>query len=173
MDARTKGAWLVHHTHKLEQVSGAQEFNNILAAGKAAILLSALSASDQISLPRDNVALLAKASHINTVFELPKLLELLESQGLVQTSEHGVDVLGVTTVAVVQHASDIYDNLAPSTVENAALELSELASQAPLRQNESESYLGDTFELTKAQSAGLLEQAEQVGFVDFEDLGGR
>jgi len=49
MDGKTKGAWLVHHTHKLEQVSSVQEFNNIYAAGKAAILLPALSASDQTS----------------------------------------------------------------------------------------------------------------------------
>jgi len=51
MDAKTKGAWLVHHTHELEQVHGVQEFNKIYAAGKAAILLSALSASDQPSRP--------------------------------------------------------------------------------------------------------------------------
>jgi hypothetical protein len=40
MDPKTKGAWLVHHTHKLEQVTGVHEFDNIYAAGKAAILLS-------------------------------------------------------------------------------------------------------------------------------------
>jgi len=47
-----------------------------------------------------------------------------------------------------------------------------LASQAPLCQKESKAYLGDKCKLTSGQSAGLLEQAEQVGFVDFEDLGG-
>jgi hypothetical protein len=47
MDAKKKGAWLVHHTLKLQQVSGVHEFDNIFAAGKAAILLSALSANDQ------------------------------------------------------------------------------------------------------------------------------
>lgn len=172
MDAKTKGAWLVHHTHKLEQVSGSQEFNNVYAAGKAGILLSALSASDQTSLPQSQVEVLAKASNINTLFELPKLLDLLQARGLVQPSKQGVDVLGVTTSAVVQHAADIYDHLGPSSVENAALAFSELASQAPLSQKESTTYLGDTFKLTGGQSAGLLEQAEQVGFVDFEDLGG-
>lgn len=172
MDAKTKGAWLVHHTHKLEQVSGSQEFNNIYAAGKAGILLSALSASDQTSLPNNRVEVLAKASNINTLFELPKLLDLLQVRGLVQTSKQGVDVLGVTTSTVVQHAADIYDHLGPSPAENAALEFSELTSQSPLSQKESKVYFGDTFKLTSGQSADLLEQAEQVGFVDFEDLGG-
>ncbi len=172
MDAKTKGAWLVHHTHKLEQVSGAQEFNNILAAGKAAILLSALSASEQTNLPHSKVSLLAEASNINKIFELPKLLDLLETQGLVQVSPQGVDVLGVTTPAVVQHAAGLYDQLGPSAVEDAALDFSELASQSPLPQTESKAYLGDTFKLTRVQSAELLEQAERVGFVDSEDLGG-
>lgn len=172
MDPKTKGAWLVHHTHKLEQVNGVDEFNNIYAAGKAAILLSALSASEQTSLSRSRVELLARASNINTLFELPKLLELLEARSLIQLSKSGVDVLGVTTSAVVQHASSIYDDLHPSPSENAALEFSELSSQAPQRQKESKLYLGGACNLTASQSAGLLEQVEQVGFVDFEDLGG-
>lgn len=172
MDVKTKGAWLVHHTHKLEQVSGAQEFNNILVAGKAAILLSALASSDQTSLPSSKVLALAEASNINKAFELPRLLDLLQAGGLVQTSSQGVDVLGATTAMVVQHASELYDQLNPSTVENAALELSELASQSPLHQKESQDYLSDTFKLTRVQSTGLLEQSEHIGFVDFEDLGG-
>ena len=172
MDPKTKGAWLVHHTHKLEQVTGIHEFDNIYAAGKAAILLSALSASDRTSLSRSRVEVLARASNVNTLFELPKLLELLEARGLIQQSKKGLDVLGVTTTAVVQHASGVFDDLTPSASENAALELSELASQAPRRQKESKLYLGDACNLTSSQSAGLLEQVEQVGFVDFEDLGG-
>src|SRR5260221_3792095 len=172
MDAKTKGAWLVHHTQKLEQVTGVHEFDNIYAAGKAAILLSALSASDQTSLDWKRVELLAKASNINTLFELPKLLELLEARSLIQRSKTGVEVLGVTTSSVVQHASGVYDELNPSDFENAALAFSELASEAPLRQKESKIYLGDRLKLTSSQSAGLLEQAENVGFVDFEDLGG-
>lgn len=172
MDAKTRGAWLVHHTHKLEQVNGVQEFNNIYAAGKAAILLSALSGSDQISLSNSTVEALAKASNINTLFELPKLLDLLQSRGLIQVSKKGVDVLGVTTTAVVQHASGVYEALGPSPLENAALDFSEMASQSPLRRKESQAYLADSFKLTTGQCAGFLEQVEEVGFVDFEDLGG-
>jgi len=81
-------------------------------------------------------------------------------------------VLGVTTSSVVQHAAGVYDELSPSDLENAALAFSEVASQAPLRQKESATYLGDKLKLTSGQAANLLEQAENVGFVDFEDLGG-
>jgi hypothetical protein len=171
MDAKTKGAWLVHHTFKLEQVHGVQQFDKILAAGKAGILLSALSASDQTSLDNTRVELLAKAANINTVFELPKLLELLEKRSLIQVSNKGVDVLGVTTPLVVQHAAAVFDDLNPSAAEKAALAFSEVTSQSPLGQKESKAYLSDTCELTANETIGLLEQAEEVGFVDFEDLG--
>jgi hypothetical protein len=83
-----------------------------------------------------------------------KVLELLEEQSLIQASKKGVDVLGVTTAAVVQHASGVFDALGPSASENAALELSELASQAPRCQKESSAYLGDVCNLTSSQSAG-------------------
>jgi len=172
MDTKTKGAWLVHHTQKLEHVHGVHQFDKIFAAGKAGILLSALSASDQMDLDNARVELLAKAANINTVFELPKLLELLEKRELVQVSTKGVAVLGVTTSSVVQHAAGVYDDLGPSPEENAALFFSELTSQAPLRQKESKRYLSDSCALTGSQTDGLLEEAEEVGFVDFEDLGG-
>ncbi len=172
MDAKTKGAWLVHHTHKLEHVHGVQHFDKIFAAGKAGILLSALSASDQTTLPSARVELLAKAASINTVFELPKLLELLQTRGLIQKSKGGVDILGVTTSTVVQHTAGVYEDLNPSAEENAAIAFSELTSQVPQRQKETKTYLGDTHKLTANQTTSLLEQAEEVGFVDFEDLGG-
>jgi hypothetical protein len=172
LDAKTKGAWLVHHTHKLEQVNGVHEFDKVYAAGKAAILLSVLSASEQATLSRDKVETLARASNVNTVFELPKLLQLLEDRSLIQPSKKGVDVLGITTATVMQHAASVYEDLNPSPPENAALEFSEIASSSPLCQKESREYLGDACKLTTAQSSTLLEQAEHVGFVDFEDLGG-
>jgi hypothetical protein len=171
MDSKTKGAWLVHHTLKLQQVTGVQ-FEKIFAAGKAGILLSALAGTDETTIDNERVELLAKASNISTVFELPKLIELLEAQSLITASKKGVAVLGVTTPLVVQHAAAVYDSLGPSPTENAALALAELASHAPLRQKESKEYLSDTCKLTANQTIGLLEQAEEVGFVDFEDLGG-
>ena len=162
----------MHHTLKLQQVNGVHDFNNIYAAGKAAILLSALSATDQVTLSHQKIELLAKASNINTLFELPKLLELLEGRSLIQRSGSGIEVLGLTTPAVVLHASAVYLDLSPSAQENAAIEFAELASEAPRRLTEAKEYLSDSCHLTGGQTAGLLEQSEQVGFVDSEDLGG-
>jgi hypothetical protein len=172
MDNKTKGAWLVHHTLKLQQVTGVNDFTNIFAAGKTAALLSALSASEQTSLPRKKVELLAQACNVNTFFELPKVLELLEGQNLIQVGKTGVDILGVTTPTVLQHASAVFEQLNPTPSENASVELAELASRAPVSLKESKEYLSDICELTDGQSGTLLEQSEQVGFIDFEDLGG-
>ena len=47
IDPKTTGAWLVHHTNKLQHVVGVGSFDNVLVAGKAAILLSVLSATQQ------------------------------------------------------------------------------------------------------------------------------
>jgi hypothetical protein len=54
MDAKTKGAWVVHHMNKLQQVTQATEYEAINEAGKLGTLLSALSASDdsRLSEPR-------------------------------------------------------------------------------------------------------------------------
>jgi hypothetical protein len=171
MDAKTKGAWLVHHTLKLQQVNGLYDFDNIYAAGKAAILLSALSASDQTSISRRQLTALAKAANVNSL-ELPRLLDLLKARNLIDVSSSGVDVLGVTTAAVVQHAAGVYEELCPSPSEEAALQLAEVASESPIKSNESAAYLTDACKLTSSQCSGLLEQVEQVGFVDFEALGG-
>jgi len=172
MDTKTKGAWLVHHTMKLQQVAGVHDFDNIAAAGKAAILLSALSGTDQTSLPTEKVELLAKASNISPRLELPKLLELLEERSLVQRSASGVDVLGVTTPSIVQHAAGIYGDLGPTAREDAAMHLSELASIAPTKLKETKEYIEDTCALTRDEAGSVLEQSEQIGFVDSEDLGG-
>jgi hypothetical protein len=55
MDEKVTGAWLLHHSLKLQQVTGGQDFNNVNAAGKAGTLLSALSSNDQTSLDRAQV----------------------------------------------------------------------------------------------------------------------
>jgi hypothetical protein len=60
IEGKTTGAWLVHHANKLQQITGAVSYDNILVAGKAAILLSALSATQQTSLTYDEVRALAR-----------------------------------------------------------------------------------------------------------------
>lgn len=42
---------------------------------------------------------------------------------LIDKSESGVGVLGVTTVTTLQHASNIFESLEPNNVENSVIEL--------------------------------------------------
>jgi hypothetical protein len=172
MEKKTTGAWLLHHNLKLQQITGTQEFNAIGAAGKAGTLLSALSANDQVTLNRPEVEALAKAANINVLYELDFLLDKLKKRKLIETSAKGVDVLGVTSGSTLERTAEVFEDLQPTGIERASLLLSESASESPLRAKESAEYLSDTCKLSNAESSFLLESAEQIGFVDFEDLGG-
>lgn len=171
LDSKTTGAWLVHHTQKLQQVNGSHQFNNLFIAGKASVLLSALSATHQSSLDTARVNTLAQAASINTYFELPKLLELLEKRKLIQRSATGIDVLGVTGSTVLQHGAEILGALNPTGFELASISLAEMASSAPVERKISSEFLSDTCKLTKEQSSDLLDQSEHIGFIDHEELG--
>src|SRR5215469_3436418 len=171
MDERTKGAWVLHHGQKLQQINGVNGFHKLEAAGKAGALLSALSNDEQTSLPKSKVETLAQATNINPVYELKGILDLLEAQKLIEQSSGGVDVLGVAPSAVTMHTSKVLTSLDPSRSELAALDLSEKTSQSPLRTEESKEYLSDTYKLSADETASLLESSEEIGFVDSENLG--
>jgi len=59
IDAKTEGAWLIHHADKLQTVVNAYPFDNVSIAGKAGILLSALSISEQQSISHEKVRILS------------------------------------------------------------------------------------------------------------------
>lgn len=170
MELKTTGAWLVHHAAKLEQLNGIDSYDNILVAGKAGILLSALSASEQLSLPMPKVETLARASHINVPLELPQLLALLEERKLIKRGKSGIDVLGVTSVSVLQRAAELFEDRQPAGIERAALDLAERASISPIERSAAAEYISDTFLLAKARVDDLFEQAEEIGFVDYESV---
>lgn len=168
MNKSVKGSWLVHHANKLQGVTSQSGYENTFLAGKAGILLSAISANQQISVSKARLEVLAKAASINTTFELPKLVEVLRAHELVDTSSNGISVLGVTTTASLQHASDIFDALEPGRIELASIELAEHASLAPVLAKEITEELADTLELSSAESNQLIADAESIGFVDVE-----
>lgn len=170
MDKKTKGSWLVHHTNKLQGVTNQSGYENTYLAGKAGILLSAISANRQVTVNRDRLNVLAKAANINTTFELPKLIEVLKKQELIDSSSNGVAVLGVTTSSALQHTSDIFDALQPSASEEASLILAERASQSPVLSREIAGDLADNYKLPAAELGQLLTDAGQIGFVDTEKL---
>jgi hypothetical protein len=169
IDKKTTGAWLVHHANKLQQVTGVVSYDNVLVAGKAAILLSALSASQQTSLSREKVVALARGANVNKL-ELEQLLNVLQEHRLINKGPSGIDVLGVTTPTVLQRAADIFENLDPTPAENAAIALAELSSQSPVEAKSARPWASDTFQLSVEQTSELFESSEQIGFIDYEDV---
>lgn len=167
MEPKATGAWLVHHSHKLQQVNGANGFDNVLAAGKAAGLLSALSATHQNVVETKKVETLAKASNVNKL-ELPGLLDLLASRQLIERKTTGVEVLGVTSATVLQRGAEIFSSMSPTPEELASITLAEMASSAPLTLNDGTEFISDTYRLSRAQTGELFGQAETIGFVDHE-----
>jgi hypothetical protein len=99
IQARSKGAWVVHHGQKTAAtINGAAEFPALDAAGKAASLLSQLAATDQAAVDKARVDALAKAAGLNPRIELPELLKVLERRRLIEMSATG-------DIAVLRRAS--------------------------------------------------------------------
>jgi hypothetical protein len=171
MDKKIKGSWLIHHTNKLQSVTNKQGYEATFLAGKAGILLSAISSNNQTTISNQRLQTLAHAANINIVFELPKLLDVLESKELIDSTENGVAVLGVTTSSALQHTSDLFDSLEPNSSENASLELSEKASLEPITEAEASEEIGDLFHLDRSNIQQVIYDAEQIGFVDVEKYG--
>ncbi len=170
MDKKTKGSWLIHHTNKLQGVTNQTGYEKTFLAGKAGILLSAISSNNQVTVNNDRLTVLAKAANINTTFELPKLIEVLQQQQLIDTVGGGIAVLGVTTAKTLQHTSDIFDALAPGSTEVATIALAELASLEPVLAGHVAVELADSYQLGRAEIGQLMSDAEQIGFVDAEKL---
>ena len=131
MDKKTKGSWLIYQTGKLQKVTDQSNFECSYLAGKAGILLSAISKDSQDIIDNQKLSALARASGINTLTELPVLLDKLSGQSLIDRTESGVEVLGVTTMSCLQHTADIFDGLNPTNIEIASIELCEKSSNQP------------------------------------------
>lgn len=120
------GGWLLHHDQKLLS-SKTVEFENIATAGRSARLLSVISKEDQWTVDNNRVVELGRQLGIRK-HELPGLLSVLASEGLVQTGDDGVTVLGVTQARLLDHAANIFDAHEPTGVEFAAIDLAERGS---------------------------------------------
>ncbi|HHP0320750.1 hypothetical protein ACG9XQ_07555 [Acinetobacter baumannii] len=171
MDKKVKGSWLIHHTNKLQGVTNQSGYENTYFAGKAGILLSAISANSEITVNNDRLEVLARAANINTIFELPKLIDILHQQKLIDKASNGVAVLGVTTTTALQHTSDLFDSLTPNANELASIALAERASVSPILTDDVADELSDTYKLASSELQQLFLEAEQIGFVDVEKLG--
>tara|TARA_R110002020_G_scaffold78614_2_gene197591 strand:- start:9168 stop:10430 length:1263 start_codon:yes stop_codon:yes gene_type:complete len=171
MDKKLQGSWLIHHTNKLQNVTNQGQYQSTFVAGKAGILLSAISETNQSVLTNDKLEVLANASNINIGFELPRLIEVLKEQELIDVTASGVGVLGVTTSSALQHTSSIFESLSPKSIEISAIELAESASIKPVRSSELGERLSDDYKLSKKEILQLFYDSESIGFVDAESIG--
>lgn len=169
MDAKTKGAWLVHHTHKLEKVTHQGDYFNILTAGKMGVLLSALAETNAIRISKDRVAALASANGINPL-ERDAVLMRLRDQHLIDVQHEEVQVIGVTSASILQHTATAFDGLGPSGLELASLALAETASERPVTQHDARAKLADEHKLASTAMDDLFRSAETIGFVDAETV---
>jgi hypothetical protein len=69
MDEKTKGAWLIHHTNKLQRGANQSGYEKTYLVGKAGILLSDISDNRGATVNNDRLVVLAKAANISVTFE--------------------------------------------------------------------------------------------------------
>ncbi|WP_445665089.1 hypothetical protein [Fodinibius sp. AD559] len=170
MDKKSVGSWVVHHSNKLDGYVHSPEFKNLQVAGKCGTLLSALTEDEDSSIPNKKLEALAATSNINTTFELPQLLDVLDSNHLIEKHDKGIEVLGLTNSAVLSQTSDIYEGLNPSDLENATIQLAEKCSNRPQLESHVKEYVSDTFKLGADETKNLLSNSEEIGFTDYEKL---
>ena len=172
MDKKTRGAWIVHHGRKVaSDVRGPAEFSAIDFAAKSAGLLARFAETKQTLLTADQVTAVAKIGGLNPRTELNACLAELEKRRLIDRAGGGVAVLGITGQTALGHASDIYEDSNPTKQENAAIELAEITSNAPIEEGKAAELIGDEFKLNKSDTTDFLHQANQIGFVDAEGTG--
>lgn len=174
MDKKTVGAWIVHHTQKLQGVTLAtSDYEQVGFAGKCGIILNALAGSSESQLTNDRVNALAKANGVSVKLELPTILDELHRQRLIDRSASGVAVLGLTTGQTLEHTTTIFEESNPGSCEKAAIDLAEKSSYLPLAREAAEEYVSDTYRIITKESNDILDQCEQIGFFDAEAVSGQ
>lgn len=174
MDKKTAGAWIIHHTHKLQGVKlSAPDYDEIGFAGKCGIILNAIAGSAESELTSERVAALAKANGISALLELPSILDELSRQRLIDKGDAGIAVLGLTTAQTLEHTSAIFDSASPGPCERAAIDLAEKASDLPVVKEVATEYISDTYRISVPETSEILRQCEQIGFFDAESTSGQ
>jgi len=156
----------MHHDQKLSAVKST-EFESIAIAGRAARLLSCLSKEVQWTVSMERVQVLAQANGIRR-HEIPGLLSELVSAGVIDRGDKGVSVLGVRQANLFRHASAIFESQEPASIERAALELADRASDRPVEELTIADELADLYKLSSAEKRDLVILSKHIGFVDHE-----
>lgn len=176
MDASTKGAWLLSQSRSLDAVTGVGRLENIQYAGRIGRLYNLLRRNIE-----DESASVLGASVVTRVCQLNGIdrsareagLNVLQREGRIDISMAGdVNVIGVTSRAVLETTAAIFDGTEPTREEQAVLQMSERIADSPAERTEAVSVLSDEFKLTEAQVSGLVDLCKSAGIVDeAEDRG--
>lgn len=169
MDKKTKGAWLLHHSRKIQATTN-QDFDAIGFAGKCCTLLSAISAERQTQLTPQRLDALARANHISPKAEVPAILAELQRQKLILQGSGGIEILGLTGHAVLEHTSTIFDESSHEAYEEAVIAISEIASESPLTDKAASEFLSDTYKLSRSEVNNTLQLGGSIGFFDSESI---
>lgn len=172
LERKTKGAWVIHTTQKLQGVTNTVDFEELITAGKCGHLMSSLASSEEHTLDLNRVGALAKAVGINSKLELPSILQTLENQKLIERDGGSVNVFGLTTDGVLEHTADLFDELEPSATQQAALDMSEMVTQIPRTNAELSEKIGDQFRISKLEVNDLLASCESSEILDCEQVDG-
>ena len=171
MDNKTKGAWLIHHTIKLQKIREPL-YENISFAGKCGILLSQLSSDQQAVLSNAKVKALSIAVNIHPKTELPSILNELEDKRLIKQSSHKVECLGLTSSTALLHTAHIYEASEKRPEEDAVLTLAEEASRLPQFESDLIKVISDNFKIPTNETKRLISTASQIEFTDKQEIDG-
>lgn len=170
MDPKTKGAWLINHAKKLNETTYNPDFEDINTAGKSGILLSVLSADNERSISKDKFKILSKNAGISAL-EADGIKNTLAHFNLIDIGTKGdIQVLGVTTSSILSHTANIFDQNEPSSIQKAAIDLSENVSDLPGLENNLKEFVSDSYHLEKKQIENLFQNSEIIKFIDYESL---
>jgi hypothetical protein len=174
MEKKTAGAWIIHHTHKLQGVSlVTPDYEQISFAGKCGIMLNALAKSDVAEISNERIEALAKANGISFRLEVPAILDELKRQRLIDKEKTGISILGLTSSQTLEYTAEIFEETTPAKCEKAAIDISEKASELPMIKDEAAEYVSDTFHASKSETTDILKQFEEIGFLDTEMISGQ
>lgn len=165
---KTQGAWLIHHANKLQTVN-TTAFDNIKTAGKAGILLSALSTSEEFTLNQNKVDALAKEANISKL-EQRALLDILQANELIDIGQSGIAILGLTTSTTLEHTSKIFQSQEPDKTELASILLSERISEMPYKREDILTEISDLYKIDSNSLSSFQQNIEQIGLVDVENI---
>jgi len=171
IDKKIQGAWIIHHTEKLQNVKDAvNEYEAINLAGKCGLLLSSLAASEEQSISKAKVETFARVNNISRKTELPQILSELEKQRLIINNSSEVHVLGLSTSKTLEHTTSIFFDAKPENYEIAVIDLSEKTSELPIDEETAKEYISDTYQISTTKVEEVLTASEQIGFIDVEKV---